>query len=44
MAQVGDTVETGGVRLRVEALDGKRIARLSLFLAPENRVPPAPAS
>ena len=33
MAQIGDMVEAGGVRLRVEALDGKRIARLSLFVA-----------
>ncbi len=31
MATVGDTVEANGVRLRVEALDGLRIARLSLF-------------
>ncbi|MFQ6014172.1 MAG: hemolysin family protein [Anaerolineae bacterium] len=31
MATVGDEVETQGVRLRVEALDGLRIARLSLF-------------
>jgi CBS domain containing-hemolysin-like protein len=30
MARVGDVVETGGVRLKVEALDGLRIARLSL--------------
>jgi putative hemolysin len=44
MAQVGDTVEAGGVRLRVEALDGKRIARLSLFTVPEKTVPPAPTS
>jgi CBS domain containing-hemolysin-like protein len=42
MARVGDTLETDGVRLRVEALDGRRIARLSLFPlhAPEN-LPPA---
>jgi CBS domain containing-hemolysin-like protein len=31
MARVGDTVEVDGVRLKVEALDGLRIARLSLF-------------
>jgi len=31
MARAGDTVEAKGVRLKVEALDGLRIARLSLF-------------
>jgi CBS domain containing-hemolysin-like protein len=31
MARVGDTVEADSVRLKVEALDGLRIARLSLF-------------
>jgi CBS domain containing-hemolysin-like protein len=31
MPKVGDTVETDGVKLKVEALDGLRIARLSLF-------------
>jgi CBS domain containing-hemolysin-like protein len=31
MARVGDVVEADGVRLKVEALDGLRIARLSLF-------------
>jgi len=30
IARAGDTVEAGGVRLRVEAMDGLRIARLSL--------------
>jgi len=30
MAQVGDEVDTGNVRLRVEALDGLRIARVRL--------------
>lgn len=30
MAQVGDEVETGNVRLRVEAMDGLRIARVRL--------------
>jgi CBS domain containing-hemolysin-like protein len=33
MAKVGDSVEADGLRLRVEALDGLRIARLSLSLA-----------
>jgi len=37
MAQVGDEVEADGVRLRVEALDGLRIARLSLFPAQADR-------
>ncbi len=32
LAKVGDEVEGDGIRLRVEALDGRRIARLSLFL------------
>jgi len=31
MAKVGDVVETEGARLKVEALDGLRIARLSLY-------------
>jgi len=31
IARVGDEVEANGVRLRVEAMDGLRIARLSLF-------------
>ena len=31
MARVGDTLEAGGVRLQVEALDGLRIARISLY-------------
>lgn len=31
MAQVGDTIDVDGIRLKVEALDGLRIARLSLF-------------
>jgi CBS domain containing-hemolysin-like protein len=44
MARVGDAVETDGVRLKVEALDGLRIARLSLFrLKPEVAPPPDPA-
>jgi hypothetical protein len=42
MAQVGDTLEVGRARLRVEALDGLRIARLSLvFLKPEGDAPVA---
>jgi magnesium and cobalt exporter, CNNM family len=36
MARVGDTVEAEGVRLKVEALDGLRIARLSVYPAPQN--------
>ena len=35
IAKVGDVVEAGGVKLKVEALDGLRIARVSLFKAPE---------
>ena len=31
MARVGDTVEASGVRLKVEALDGLRISRLSVY-------------
>jgi putative hemolysin len=39
MAQVGDEVDTGSVRLRVETMDGLRIARVKLFRksSPENR-------
>src|SRR5579859_1589921 len=33
MARVGDTVDAGGVRLKVESLDGLRIARLSVYPA-----------
>jgi CBS domain containing-hemolysin-like protein len=36
LAKVGDEIEARGVRLRVEALDGRRIARLSLFFADRN--------
>ncbi len=36
MAKVGDMVESDGVRLKVEALDGLRIARLSLRLKSES--------
>jgi CBS domain containing-hemolysin-like protein len=42
MAQVGDTVAVSGVRFKVEALDGLRIARLSLYL-PSEAAPPAEA-
>ncbi|MCC7360257.1 MAG: HlyC/CorC family transporter [Anaerolineales bacterium] len=34
MARVGDVVDAGGARLKVEALDGLRIARLSLTPVP----------
>jgi CBS domain containing-hemolysin-like protein len=34
LAEVGDTITADGVRIRVEALDGKRIARLTLFPDP----------
>jgi CBS domain containing-hemolysin-like protein len=37
LAQVGDEVKADGIRLRVEALDGRRIARLSLFLGAKKR-------
>ena len=36
LAQVGDEIEIEGIRLRVEALDGRRIARLSLFFDEED--------
>ena len=40
MGRVGDTVEAGGVRLKVEALDGLRIARVSLYpLQPPQETP-----
>ncbi len=35
MARVGDTVEVEGARLKVEALDGLRIARVSLAHSPK---------
>jgi CBS domain containing-hemolysin-like protein len=42
MARVGDTVEAGRVRLKVEALDGLRIARVSLYpLQPPTQETPA---
>jgi CBS domain containing-hemolysin-like protein len=34
LAEVGDAVTAHGLRIRVEALDGKRIARLTLFPEP----------
>lgn len=37
IARVGDSVEADGVRLRVEAMDGLRIARLSVFPAQMHR-------
>jgi CBS domain containing-hemolysin-like protein len=42
IAQVGDTVTAGGVRLRVEALDGLRIARITLIPASAPTQPPPP--
>jgi putative hemolysin len=38
LAKVGDEVKADGVRVRVESLDGRRIARLSLFFEPKIRV------
>jgi len=38
LAKVGDEVKADGVRVRVESLDGRRIARLSLFFQPKKRV------
>jgi len=35
LAAVGDTVEADSIRLKVEALDGRRIARLSLIRKPQ---------
>jgi CBS domain containing-hemolysin-like protein len=37
LAQVGDEIKARGVRLRVEALEGRRIARLSLFFDEEGK-------
>jgi CBS domain containing-hemolysin-like protein len=39
LAQVGDSVEVGRARLRVEAMDGRRIARVSL--SPAEHAPEA---
>jgi CBS domain containing-hemolysin-like protein len=45
MARVGDAIESDGVRLKVEALDGLRIARLSLFhLKPDVPAAASPAA
>jgi CBS domain containing-hemolysin-like protein len=42
LATVGDVVVADGVRMRVEALDGKRIARLSLYpLTPQTAAGPS---
>lgn len=42
MAKVGDAIDEGGLRLRVEALDGLRIARILLsFPKPAVDVPPS---
>jgi len=38
LAKVGDEIKAGSVRVRVESLDGRRIARLSLFFEPKKRV------
>jgi CBS domain containing-hemolysin-like protein len=44
LPQLGDTVIANGIRLRVEALDGRRIARISLSPAsPQAEPPPPPA-
>jgi CBS domain containing-hemolysin-like protein len=42
LAEVGDQVMVDGIRLRVEAMDGLRIARLSL--TPRTSSPPPPAA
>jgi CBS domain containing-hemolysin-like protein len=42
LAQVGDKVLVDGVRLQVEAMDGLRIARISLSLWPPSTEPPKP--
>jgi CBS domain containing-hemolysin-like protein len=44
MARVGDTVEVDGVRLKVEALDGLRIARVSLAHQNKPAAEPEPAN
>jgi CBS domain containing-hemolysin-like protein len=41
MAKVGDVVEADGLRVKVEALDGLRIARLSLSVPKTNNGAPA---
>jgi CBS domain containing-hemolysin-like protein len=42
MAKVGDVVDVGNIRLKVEALDGLRIARLSLYRADAAKPPSTP--
>jgi CBS domain containing-hemolysin-like protein len=42
LAKVGDTINVEGVKLRVEAMDGLRIARISL-VPPSDISPPPPA-
>jgi CBS domain containing-hemolysin-like protein len=42
MARVGDTVEADGVRFKVEALDGLRIARVSVFHTKPSSEPTQP--
>jgi CBS domain containing-hemolysin-like protein len=39
LAQVGDSITVGGAKIRVEAMDGRRIARVSLL--PAERTPEA---
>ncbi len=40
LAKVGDTIISEGVRLRVEAMDGLRIARISLVPRSDSKTPP----
>jgi CBS domain containing-hemolysin-like protein len=45
LAQVGDTVMVDGVRFQVEALDGRRVSRVSVTPVAQARRPqPAPSS
>jgi CBS domain containing-hemolysin-like protein len=44
IAKVGDVVETDGVKLKVEALDGLRISRISLLKPPPEPATPAEAA
>jgi CBS domain containing-hemolysin-like protein len=37
IARVGDTIETDGVQLKVEEMDGLRIARVSLHRKEEGK-------
>jgi CBS domain containing-hemolysin-like protein len=41
LAQVGDSITVDGVSLRVESLDGRRIARVAISPAPPRRTQPA---